>query len=292
MLRAAFIACLCMSAAARAQTLEPATYEEVGGEARYYADLEGPQPGTTRGVGVWRPPSAPDGLLPTVYVTDGGYGLLSIVAWLKPAIEQGLAPPVLVISMDNGGQYRTSEYVRNYRGGGRRFEAHERWMIERVIPWAERYAGASPTQRIVAGYSNGGDFALAMASAHPDLFVGVLAHAPVASESFDLDMNTPHMRWAVSAGRRERGGDVARIVSAATREISGHGSLVRTCLGPWDHEFSAWRDLSPGAILWLFAMPGAAEVSTLRERQHCRFLPQDAAPAPLDDGATRIINAP
>ena len=81
------------------------------------------------------------------------------------------------------------------------FNAHERWVLEVVIPWAERVARASPQQRAVGGYSNGADFALAMGRLHPDVFSGVLAHSPLLTQTFDANARASGVRWALERDR-------------------------------------------------------------------------------------------
>jgi predicted esterase len=254
---------------AAAQALEPATPEIINAEARY-VELPGPQPNTARGIYVWRAPSTPGGiLLPTLYMADGAPGLYIAAARLRPAIEAGLIPPIQIIGIDPAPDRRdrTSEYIDR---GRERFRAHEQWVLESVIPWAERVARADPTRRAIGGYSNGAAFAIFMGAAHPDAFIGVLAHSPVAAaETFHASPQAAQARWAMSAGQREYNGYPERAVSVVSAVVRGEGAEVRACSGPWGHEPEKWIDLSPGALAWVFRFANAEQVATPLERESC-----------------------
>lgn len=264
---------ICVTAfatAASAQDLTPASIETIEAETRFLGDLAGPQPNTQRPIAIWRAPSTPSGPLPTLYVTDGANGLYVIAARLRPAIEAGLMPAVQIIALypDSDPEHRTEEYIQR---GRRRFEAHERWFLETVIPWAESVARASPTQRAVGGYSNGAAFALFVTASHPNMFSGVLAHSPVASaDSFNIHARAAHVRWALSAGRTEYGGYPLRATRVVAGAASEAGAAVRTCTGPWGHDPEFWANLTPGSVAWLFNFPEAEAAATSLEREACR----------------------
>lgn len=257
-----------MSSAA-AQDAEIASAELINGEARYLGDLEGPEAGTRRAIYIWRAPSTPGNeLLPTLYMADGAPGLYIAAARLRAPIEAGVIPAVQIIGLEPDPRHRTSEYAEL---GRRHYRAHERWVLDTVIPWAESAARASPTQRAIGGYSNGAAFAIFMGAEHPDVFSGVLAHSPVSAvETFHANSRVGPMRWALSAGLSEYRGYPHRAVGVVEATVRGHGGLVRSCTGAWGHGAEAWIDLSPGAIAWLFDFPNADRVATVRERAACQ----------------------
>lgn len=261
-------ASLALLGAAHAQEA-PASYDTIAAEARIYADLPGPYPNSTRAVAVWRAPSAPAGPLPTLYMADGGRGLYVAAALIRAEIEAGRMAPIQIVGVFTDPDRRQAEYVRQ---SARQYRAHARWWIETVIPWAEQHFAASPQHRVIGGFSNGADFALALASAQPERFAGVLAHSPVAPHRFDPDARAASIRWAVSAGRHEFAGDAARRLEQVEHEAIRLGAPARLCLGAWGHNPQAWVDLSPGAIAWLFAAPNHAEIATQRERDACRVV--------------------
>lgn len=251
-----------------AQTPEPASVETIEAEARVMMDLDGPQPGTKRPIVIWRAPSSPPGLLPTLYMADGANGLYVVAARLRPAIESDLIPAVQIVGLYPDPDHRQDEYIQR---GRPRFRAHERWLLDTVIPWSEREMRASPEHRAIGGYSNGAAFALFMAAEHPDIFSAVLAHSPVATaDSFNLDARASNVRWALSAGRLEYNGYPLRAVSVVQAAANGRGANVRMCTGPWRHDPRVWGELSPGAVAWLFGFPGAEAAATPLEREACR----------------------
>jgi S-formylglutathione hydrolase FrmB len=259
--------------AARAQEFEPASIETIETETRFLGDLEGPQAGAPRPIAIWRAPSTPSGPLPTLYMADGADGLYVVAARLRPVIEAGLIPAVQIIGLYPDREHRQAEYIER---GRQRYNAHERWVLETVIPWAERVARASPEHRAIGGYSNGAAFALFMAAEHPDVFSAVLAHSPVATaDSFRVDARAANVRWALSAGRLEYRGYPFRAVTTVRGVVTARGAAVRTCTGTWDHEPEAWASLSPGAVAWLFDFPNAPSAATALERDACRVTPSE-----------------
>lgn len=274
MRRALFVAVLIAAVLGRASalaqnaSLEPASPQIIESETRLMADLDGPQPGEKRRILIWRAPSTGEGPLPTLYMTDGANGLYVVAARLRPAIEAHLIPPVQIIALYPDLQHRQDEYIA---WGRARFRAHERWLMEVVIPWAERVARASPDHTAIGGYSNGAAFALFMTARHPDVFSGVLAHSPVSQEEvFHVDNRAAHVRWALSAGLGEMGGYPFGAVNVVAGEVHGAGAAVRVCTGRWDHDPHVWGDLSPGQIAWMFNFPNYQAVATALDRDNCR----------------------
>jgi hypothetical protein len=79
------------------------------------------------------------------------------------------------------------------------------------------------------------------------------------------------MRWALSAGRLEGYGYPAQAISVVGAAVRGEGGEVRFCRGTWGHDPSAWLDLSPAAIAWLFRFPEPDRVATSLERESCEI---------------------
>jgi enterochelin esterase-like enzyme len=134
--------------------------------------------GARRTVSVWLPPGHdPKKSYPVFYTCDG---MLNVnMKLVEPLIADGRIPPIIVVAIMHGPNLRMQEYVQM---GSKEFQAHEKWFVEEVIPWAEKEFGASRkrSERIVFGSSNGGPFSLAMGARHPDLFgnvVGAMVYA-------------------------------------------------------------------------------------------------------------------
>src|SRR5207245_1375598 len=79
---------------------------------------------------------------------------------------------------------RSAEYVPGLRP--ERFAAHEKFICDEVVPWAERELGASADRkdRALYGCSNGARFALEMGLRRPDLFGHVIAFSLAGARNF------------------------------------------------------------------------------------------------------------
>lgn len=196
--------------------------------------------GARRNVKVWLPPGHdPKKSYPVFYTCDGMLNVnMKLVA---PLIAEGRIPPILVVAIMHGPNLRMQEYVQT---GSKAFEAHEKWFIEEVLPWAEKEFGASRKreERIVFGSSNGGPFSLTMGARHPDLFGNVagamvyalglskwkkeLAEQPKAPQRFLLyagsqDANGIRENAGVEKVLKERGYPVTNTV------VEGEGHTNR-----------------------------------------------------------------
>src|SRR5262245_35101314 len=175
MLRSCLIALACFGLAAPVVAQERSAGEQIVSETMQ-ATLPGPGEGATRDVFFWRPPNAPDGPLPVIYVADGFSGLETTVELIRPAILDGRARPIVVVGMSAHPEFRTREYVLGRRANPL-WETHFAWVTNTVITWAEIHAGASEerSQRAVGGMSNGADFSIAARMVGPDLFCCLLS---------------------------------------------------------------------------------------------------------------------
>lgn len=228
----------------------------------------GPEEGQPREVYVWRPAGV-EGVLPVVYVTDGPGGMMMILEHLHGPISRGEAPPIMVVALQAEPRIRRREYVPTARRMPY-FIAHRDWFLNVVMPWAEHAAGASRdrSQRIIAGASNGADFAVAMARQRPDLFGAVMAQSPMNPEPGGWTAESAAtQRWLVTAPRRLVDEDFTRLLA---RELAQRGATRRICVGPWGHDLFSWKWLSSGNTYWLLGdETAAARFTTDRERDYC-----------------------
>jgi Putative esterase len=206
--------------------------------------VPGPGEGETRDVFVWRPAGA-EGVLPVLYMADGFTGLRLVAHQIAPYIATGEAPPIMIVATAAHPYERTREYAPPYR--------------ERM-------------QRAVGGYSNGGDFAVAMAAHRPDLFGLVLVHAPANPREQWVLPSAATQRWLVTGGTRDFDGEVARELD---RQLAPLGAYRRVCIGPWEHTQAPWRQLSRGSAMWLFGnTEAAALMASEREARYCEDVTQ------------------
>jgi dienelactone hydrolase len=259
-------ALICAPSLASAQTSPTEAQTEIPELAT--VTLPGPGPGETRNVYFWRPPNAPPGPLPVLYMADGLDGLMIAALKVRPLVADGRMRPLVIVGMDANMRERTVEYALAVRRNAV-WNAHFDWFVNTVMPWAELHAGASsdPNQRGVGGFSNGGDFALMAAARRPDLFGAVMAHSPVNIPRDPL-RGRPGTRWVLSAAHEDIYDDVDEINRALARHIGNQP--VRRCLGHWHHDLASWRELAPGAVAWMFDLAEPAAVESPTERDHCR----------------------
>ncbi len=228
----------------------------------------GPERGAPREVFVWRPAGV-EGVLPVIYVTDGPGGMMMLLEFLHGPITRGEAPPVMVVALDAEPRIRRREYVPTARRMPF-FVAHRDWFVGVVMPWAEQVMGAARTreQRIIAGASNGGDFAVAMARQRPDLFGAVMAHSPMNPERGGWTAETAAtQRWLVTAPATLHDVDYTRLLA---RELTHRDATRRICIGTWGHDLLSWKRLSGGNTYWLLGDDAAAErFATPYERANC-----------------------
>ena len=241
----------------------------------------GPRQGETRVVWVWRPANAPTNQrLPTLYIFDGLDGLNVALLRLKPALDSGALPPILFIAPDPNprGEVRGGEYLRGFPGGSDDFRVHEDWFVNQVVPWAQRTqrAAIDPAKSFLGGFSNGADLALVLANDHPNLFGGALLHSPVGAQAAWITGEAAHLRWVVTGGTREAAGSVHRPADVPRQVIESLQRLnapLRACIGPWRHEGPAWRDLSPGSLIWLMGLGDPNAYATEPEQRFCHNSP-------------------
>jgi dienelactone hydrolase len=222
----------------------------------------------TRNVAVWRPPGEL-GVLPVLYMMDGFSGLTVVAHQIAPAIARGEAPPIMIVAPETRDARRLEEYVPSIRHPRPAFARHRDWLLRTIIPWSEQYMGASRDrmQRAIGGFSNGGDFAVAMAAQRPDLFGLILVHAPANPRDEWVLPSAATQRWVITGGTRDFDGEVARTLN---RQLAQHRAYRRVCIGAWEHLVQPWRELSPGSTMWLFGYEEAAErIASERERQTC-----------------------
>lgn len=237
----------------------------------------GPRQGETRNVWVWRPATAPAAPLPVLYMLDGLDGLYIAVAHLQRAADEGRVAPFIIVSIDANPrpETRASEYVRGFTGGEDDFAIHERWLIEQVIPWAERTqrAAVDRDRRYIGGFSNGADLAFALANAHPDLFAGALVHSPVGASASWVGEQAATQRWVVTGGTQEQSGGLERggqLPRSISQSLGRRHAPLRACIGRWGHEGRVWRELSPGSVVWLLQLGDETLFATPREQSACR----------------------
>jgi enterochelin esterase-like enzyme len=204
-------------------------------------------------------PPLPGDPVAVVYLADGE-ALPGYARYLEPAIVAGRLPHLLLVGLHAAvGQERNFEYVAGIRRGQARFEAHERFFVEQVLPYAERelQAPAAPAARVLAGASNGADWAVEIALRHPARFGGVVAFSvawpPAPAERL---VRARPVRFQLAAGELESTFLQTTRELHAALEAAGVDAELHTLLG--GHDSYWWTRQFPAALARLGVAPKPA----------------------------------
>jgi enterochelin esterase-like enzyme len=241
----------------RAPTLLPAA-EPLAGAIDDHT-IDSAALGASRGLTVYRPPgSGQTGPLPACVVADGQsvHGFARI---LEPAILTGAVPATVLVGVhsviDPAAGWpdpRSREYLP--RHDRRRFNAHLRFVVGEVIPWATRRLGVAATPWLVAGYSNGAAWSIAAAQRRPDLFAGVAAFsAGVVPRQITSAARTAGVRHYLAAGTLEPGFRQSTRQWAERLQRAGLPCRHHEWVGGHDNVW--WEQELPAALGWLLAPP-------------------------------------
>ena len=165
---------------------------------------------------VYLPPGySGDTTYPLVVIADGN-GLEHFVQLFEPLVVDGTLQPFIAVGLwsgeaaimgENKPDYdvRGADYLPGFPQGDDRFDKHLAFVADELLPAiAENYTVSDhPGDRVIAGKSNGGDFALVSALRRPDIF----GNAIVVSRSWKQYAVSPQepapVRFLMSAGLYE-----------------------------------------------------------------------------------------
>ena len=251
----------------------PTPKPDLSGALSQY-ELYSPQLGETRRLFVYRPAlPETDTPLPVLVLADGE----ELPFWariIEPFIDAGQIAPILIIGLvsgqqgivedrsDIGNDIRNVDYLPSDLDGHApsRFAPHLDFVIETVLPWAETEFGASTDrqQRVVAGMSSGGGFALNAGFRRPDVF----GHAwPMSPGSDGIDMPPPApvgdaAAFRISAGYYEP--VFLRSAKFSAENLSAAGYGVETHWYPAGHMQDQWELALPDNLEAVFPGPASA----------------------------------
>lgn len=220
--------------------------------------------GERRAVTVYLPPgynpSAARGT-PTVYVADG-QGVTTLAGYAEPLILAGEIPPTILVGLHSG-PHRSEEYTsipersREADPMNPRFLAHERFVLEEVLPWAEREFGAAsaPERRAAFGFSNGGVWAAFQGVRRPDVFGTALsfscgACSVAVPERPAPASSGPVARFYFLAGRLEP--SFLRSTRAASERLRAAGYEATMHERVAGHDSVMWNEQFGDAVRWAF----------------------------------------
>lgn len=212
-----------------------------------------------RRITVYTPPGwTPAESLPAVYLADGD-SAEALARSLEPAMRAGEAPRAVLVGIESGPSLapgsttyrheddrRSLEYLEGFPGGTAAFAAHERFVLNTVLPHVEReyQLKPDPQARAVGGFSNGGAWAISMAARSPGVFRGVIALSP--SNVGAQAAPHPAARVFTQGGTLEPSFlSAARRYAALTRQAGNPTRLVQRVGG---HDFLMWAEAFPEAV--------------------------------------------
>lgn len=206
---------------------------------------------------VWLPPGYRTGVrYPILYLADGG--MTSPGAWLTEPIRRGELAPLIVVGVDeapegrDGSEIRIATYVGASSGPlSPEFVAHERFLLDSVIPVIERQYGAPPERRLraIGGASAGGVWTASMALRNPGVFGTAFVMSP-GKPPAQHGLARSSTRFYVSAGDLEPGFRWAAECLAGN--IVARGGVATFTSYPAGHDPWMWgRILLDNARDWL-----------------------------------------
>jgi enterochelin esterase-like enzyme len=212
-----------------------------------------------RPVSVYVPPARGGQPVAAVVYMGDGQGVAGFAATIDTLISAGRLPRVMIVGshtvyaapdLPPGTDIRSLEYIGT--GGGERFVAHERYVLDELMPYAESRHGAPAerSRRAFFGVSNGGGLALSMLTRHPDTFGFAFPFS--AGGSFDPT------QWGDVSGSRVylMTGQYEGAFRARTRErldaLRSRGATVEFREPAAAHDSSAWDVFFPRAVVWAF----------------------------------------
>ena len=201
-----------------------------------------------------------DPIAGVVYMGDGD-GLPGIAAYIDTLVVSGKLPRVMLVGSPSGRpapndppgtDVRSMEYLFGYEPGNARYLAHERFMVDEVMPWAEATLGAPSNreQRAVWGVSNSGGWAVAMGLRHPDKLGVVFAFSPAGSHGVVPPGSsfTPAVRFFLHGGTMEP--TFHRIAADWNDSLRARGVQPNFREVVAGHDWLVWCEQLPAAIRW------------------------------------------
>lgn len=206
---------------------------------------------------IWLPPGYRPGVrYPVLYLADGGW--TSPGAWLTEPIRRGELPPLIVVGVEyalkdeRGSDTRIKTYLGDAQGQPRpEFLAHERFVLETVIPAIEAKYGAPPERRLraVGGASNGAVWAASMALRNPGVFGTAFVMSP-GLPPVQHGVARPLSRFYLSAGELEP--SFHRRARCVAQDIAHRGGVASFTAYPSGHDYWMWgRAMLDNARDWL-----------------------------------------
>lgn len=221
--------------------------------------------GETRKVRIYLPPGwSKEKTWPAIFLADNSANMYApmveamiLAGEIKPIVlisaESGKRAVIGVAPTEYGADLRSAEYIRYRDGAGDRFDQHMEFFSAELTRYAEREFGASARRedRVVAGYSSGGVFALWAGLLHPDVYAYAIPMSPGIAPISASDL-APGVR----ARFRFAGGlyephflETAKAAEAVLTQGGYDASGLYLSAG---HDPEQWRIVMHAALLEIF----------------------------------------
>ena len=151
------------------------------------------------------------------------------------AVARGTFPPSVIVIPDAQGAYGCSDCQAD-------LTTH---LLGEIEPRLAAFAPIDTSRRAIGGISVGGGRALTVAAHHPQDFVAVGGHSPIAVDSANLNRLAGQMPVYLDVGRDD---SFARTTEQMTRELENRGATVELAVNPGAHEDPYWNDHVPEYI--------------------------------------------
>jgi enterochelin esterase-like enzyme len=247
----------------RGPAAPPAPSRAVNLQGKVIADsIDSRALGHSRQLWAYLPPGT--GAAEAVIYLGDGMAVIRLAPYVDTLITAGSLPRVMLVGMANaaarpgdppGMDPRALEYLWNHDTLNTRFLAHERFLLDEVMPWAESRHGA-PTareRRAVFGMSNSGGWAMQMGLRNPDRFSHVIAFSPGGVRSGHMTPGTrlaPPVRFLLLSGTLEpEFNSVAEVWAKELAEKKIEHKVIHVVAG---HDWNVWRNEFGGALQWAF----------------------------------------
>lgn len=217
--------------------------------------------GGPREVVVYRPPERGGAPIDRVVYLGDGASVQGLASYVDTLIVTGALPRVMLVGIVTGRpgpgdpaglDVRSMEYLWDSEPGNRRFLAHERFLLEEVMPWGESRHGApgSRDRRAVWGISNSGGWAIQMGLRRPEVFSHVFAFSPGGSHGVIPDgaRLTPPVRFYLHGGTLEPAFHAVALDWADTLRSRGVEHVFREAVA--GHDWLVWAERFPEALRW------------------------------------------
>ncbi|MDB4914742.1 MAG: esterase [Gemmatimonadetes bacterium] len=187
--------------------------------------------------------------LHVVYLADGE-SVSEIAPGIDTLVAAGAIPPVVLVGIASSATQRNLEYVRGVSPDSAPYLAHERFVMDDVMRWAQAtlHASARRDRRMILGMSSGGAFAVSLALRHPDRFGAAIALSPAGAAPAVATSTGAWPLFVLTAGTLEP--PLLAQARVARQRLEGAGAPVHFDLLVSGHDERVWFEDVPRLVAY------------------------------------------